>query len=250
MSDWSVAAVGVAVPQTGTAPAQGSAAPEEASVQSRPTGSQTEREDKSKTLAEMMQEAREKAEKRRDSLKLRKNASQYGDAAMTAYARLARARNAGEVDAAAGYARRRISQFQAAVRSDEDNAERIKAAIRQLQKAVGRAGRKKRELRQEDLTRARQRKAQMEKQRRKAAHLGQQLNRSKTMRMIRESGYLREAEIDNRLQAQLAQTRLELREQAQKLAETVGPSLEAAAQSYAAGSVAAPPPAASVDVQA
>ena len=54
------------------------------------------------------------------------------------------------------------------------------------------------------------------------------------MRLIRESGYLRETEIDNRLQAQMAATRMELRAQSQALAEQFGPSMEQVSQEYAA----------------
>lgn len=200
-------------------------------------------------IHEMLQEAREKAQQRRDSLKLRPNPSQYGDAAMTAYSKLARARNQGEVSAAAGYARRQIARCRAALGSDSDNSTRIRAAIRQLQKAVSRAGKKSRELRREDLIRAREKKARLEEKRRKAASLNQELNRRRTQRMIRESGYLREADVDNRQQAQIAKVELELRQQAQDLASTVAPSLEGAVREYAAASEV-PAPAGELDVQA
>lgn len=200
-------------------------------------------------IHEMLQEAREKAQQRRDSLKLRPNPSQYGDAAMTAYSKLARARNQGEVSAAAGYARRQIVRCRAALGSDSDNSTRIRAAIRQLQKAVSRAGKKSRELRREDLIRAREKKARLEEKRRKAASLNQELNRRRTQRMIRESGYLREADVDNRQQAQIAKVELELRQQAQDLASTVAPSLEGAVREYAAASEV-PAPAGELDVQA
>lgn len=190
--------------------------------------------EETQSLHEMLQEAKEKAQERRDSLKLKPSSTQYGDAAMTAYAKLARARNQGEVNAAAGYARRQIARCRAALGSDSDNATRIKGAIRQLQKAVGRAGKKVRELRREDLIRAREKKARLEQQRRKATGLNQELNRRRTQRMIREGGYLREAEIDNRQQAQIAKVELELRQQAQALNATVAPSLESAAREYAA----------------
>lgn len=196
-------------------------------------------------LREKLQEAREKAQERRDSLKLKPNASQYGDAAMTAYAKLARARNQGEVSAAAGYARRQIARCRAALGTDKDNATRIRAAIRQLQKAAGRAGKKSRELRREDLIRAREKRARLEEKRRKAAGLNQELNRRKTLRMIRESGYLREAETDNRQQAQIAKTELELRQQAQALSAAVAPALEGT--EYAAAVAPAPAPEVSIE---
>lgn len=211
----------------------------------------TEDKDDAQYIRDMLEQAREKAQERRDSLKLSQNSAQYGDAAMTAYARLARARNQGQVNAAAGYAQRQIARCKAALRSDSENSDRIKAAIRQLEKAVSRAGKKKRELQREDLVRARQRRAARENQRRKAASLRQELERRKTMRMIRESGYLRETDIDNRQQAQIAATRMELRAQMQALSDSLKPSVDAVAREYAAqtGEIALAP-AAEVDVQA
>ena len=168
---------------------------------------------------------------------------------MTAYAKLARARNQGEINAASGYARRQIARCRAALGSDSDNSTRIKAAIRQLQKAVSRASKKSRELRREDLIRAREKKARLEQQRRKAAGLNQELNRRRTQRMIRENGYLREAEIDNRQQAQIAKVELELRQQAQALSAAVAPSLEGAIREYAAAAES-PAPTGDMNLQA
>ena len=58
------------------------------------------------------------------------------------------------------------------------------------------------------------------------------------MRRLRESGYLREAEIDNRMQAHIAAVDMELREQAQKLESSIQPSMELVAKQYAADSAA------------
>ena len=202
----------------------------------------TQRETKS--VYEMMRDAREKAEARREQLKTPRN-TRYGDAPMIAYARLARARTPGEVTAASGYARRKIAQLQSALRSDPDNKERIQASIRQLQKAVRRAGRKQRDIQREKLTETRRRKAQEEQNRQKAARLRQELARTRALRSIRESGYIREAEMDNRTQEQLSAARLELRTQLQELsASTAGVSTGVAAQQYAAAQavMAAPEP--------
>lgn len=192
----------------------------------------SEREKENTSLYEMIQEAREKAEEQRKRFQLPKSSIRYGDAPIQAYARLAKARNRAEVDAASGYARRCIVQFQAAARRDSDNAERIRAAIRQLQKAVNRAGKKKRELDRERLVDIRRSNSEKEDQRREAQRLRQELRRLKTMRVIRESGYIREAEVDNRLQSQLSATRMELREQAQRLADSV--SVDTAIRQYTA----------------
>lgn len=209
-------------------------------------------EAEAKSLAEMMKEAKERAEEQRERFKLPKN-TRYGDAPMEAYARLARARTQAQAGAAAGYARRKIAQLQSALRQDPDNAARIRAAIGSLQKAVNRANRKKRELQQEAFTEQQRVKAAMRREKQKAQHLRQELNRRKTLRSIRESGYLRECEVENRLQDQLQASRMELQLQMQQLSASFAPSPEMAAQQYlaqAAGGSTGAAPAPSVDIQA
>lgn len=208
-----------------------------------------EQEESQKTLAEMMKEAREQAEKRKEQFKLPQNSQRYGDAAILAYSKLARARSLGEVDAASGYARRQIAQLRAAKRSDSDNAERIQAAINQLQKAVNRAGRKRREISQEKLSARRQARLEKEKRTREAERLRHQLRNRQAMRMLRESGYLREAEIDNRLQDQLQASRMEMRQQMKELSAQTRTAADAAVRQYAAAS-AQPAPAPEISVEA
>ena len=197
-----------------------------------------EKEDASLTICEMMKEAREKADAARDKLNSIKPKPRYGDAPMEAYARLARAKRSSEVNAAAGFARRQIVRLQSAKRTDPDNAKRIQAAINQLQKAVQRAGKKNRELNREKIAQDRQKKLMQEKRTREARRQKQELLRKQAMRRLRESGYLREAEVDNRMQNHIAAVDMELREQAQKLASSIQPSMEAVAQQYAADSAA------------
>ena len=192
-----------------------------------------------KSVYEMMRDAREQAEARREQFKLPKNA-RYGDAPMMAYAKLARARTPGEITAASGYARRRLAQFKTALRTDSDNAAKIKAAINQLQKAVNRGERKKRELDREHLTEVRRKRAAKEDLKEKERRLRQELLRRKSQRIIRESGYMREAEISDRLASQLTATQMELRQQAQDLAAATSASLEAAVQQYAAAAEPVP----------
>ncbi len=197
-----------------------------------------EKEDPSFTIYEMMKEAREKADATRDKFNSIKPKPRYGDAPMEAYARLARARRPAEVNAAAGYARRQIARLRAAKQTDPDNAKRIQAAINQLQKAVQRAGKKNRDLERERVAQARQKKLQQEKRSREARRQKQELLRKQAMRRLRESGYLREAEIDNRMQAHIAAVDMELREQMQKLESSIQPSMELVAKQYAADSAA------------
>ena len=201
------------------------------------------------SLAEMMKEAREKAAEREKQFKLPKNSQRYGDTAIIAYSKLARAKTTGQVDAASGYARRQIAQLRAAKRSDSDNSDRIQAAINQLQKAVTRAGRKKRELNQEKMTAKRQARLEKEKRTREAMRLRQQLRHKQAMRMIRESGYLSEAEIDNRMQDYIAASKQELRLQMEQLSEQIQTSVDAAVRQYAAAS-AEPAPAPELSIQA
>ena len=174
-------------------------------------------EEEGRDLLEMIRDAQEKAEAQREAMKLPKSSTRYGDAPLEAYARLARARSRMEVNAASGYARRRLAQFKTALRTDSDNAAKIKAAINQLQKAVNRGERKKRELDREHLTEVRRKRAAKEDLKEKERRLRQELLRRKSQRIIRESGYMREAEISDRLASQLTATQMELRQQAQDL---------------------------------
>ena len=197
-------------------------------------------EQEGRDLLEMIRDAQEKAEAQREAMKLPKSSTRYGDAPLEAYARLARARSRMEVNAASGYARRRLAQFKTALRTDSDNAAKIKAAINQLQKAVNRGERKKRELDREHLTEVRRKRAAKEDLKEKERRLRQELLRRKSQRIIRESGYMREAEISDRLASQLTATQMELRQQAQDLAAATSASLEAAVQQYAAAAEPVP----------
>ena len=196
------------------------------------------------TLMERMIEAQKKAKEQRDKFRIPKN-TRYGDRAIEAYARLSRARRQSDVSAAASYARRQIAQLKIAKRQDDENAPRIQAAINQLQKAVVRAGKKKRDLNREELTEARRRRAAEKDQTAEAYRLRQELRRRQKLRMIREHGYIREAEIDERHQQQMAATRAEFRSQLENLAGSTGdPAVKAqyAAQMAADGTAAAPTP--------
>ncbi len=214
--------------------------PAPASADRRQEWTPDTRKEQTPSLAEMIRQAREKAQEHAERLKAPKNPARYGDAPMQAYARLRRARNRAEVGAATGYARRQIAQLKTALRQDPENAERIRAAIGQLQKAVARGSKKNRELDRERLLDAKRSRAQKEKKLRRAQCLKQELQSRRVMRVVRESGYLREAEAENRMQSQLAATRMELRAQAQSLAGALEPQIGAAVQQYTAQSAPAP----------
>ena len=82
-----------------------------------------------------------------------------------------------------------------------------------------------------------------------AKRLKHQLRSRQAQRVIRESGYLREAEMDNRIQAQLSAAKLELRQQMQELADKTQTTVDAAVQQYAAAA-AEPAPVPEISVEA
>ena len=236
MKDMSVNGVAAAQQNWSREQQQAEAAPPAEGAGEDLSAALSRQEEEGRDLLEMIRDAQEKAEAQREAMKLPKSSTRYGDAPLEAYARLARARSRMEVNAASGYARRRLAQFKTALRTDSDNAAKIKAAINQLQKAVNRGERKKRELDREHLTEVRRKRAAKEKERR----LRQELVRRRTQRMIRESGYMREAEISDRLATQLTATQMELRQQAQDLSAAASASLEAAVQHYTAAAESVP----------
>ena len=196
--------------------------------------SMQKRDEHTPSLPEMIRDAREKADEQREKFKLAKAAPRYGDAPLEAYARISCARTPSQAGSAAGYARRRLVQLQAAQRSDPDHADQISAAVSQLKKAVGRANKKKLELNREQLSRARMKRMAQENRRREAQRIQRELRKNAAMRAIRESGYFQETEIANRQADQLTATRMELRMQAEQLGATAQKSLDAAVQGYSA----------------
>ena len=240
MKDMSVNGVAAAQQNWSREQQQAEAAPPAEGAGEDLSAALSQQEGEGRDLLEMIRDAQEKAEAQREAMKLPKSSTRYGDAPLEAYARLARARSRMEVSAASGYARRRLAQFKTALRTDSDNAAKIKAAINQLQKAVNRGERKKRELDREHLTEVRRKRAAKEDLKEKERRLRQELLRRKSQRIIRESGYMREAEISDRLASQLTATQMELRQQAQDLAAATSASLEAAVQQYAAAAEPVP----------
>ena len=218
------------------------------------TQSLKKQEESRTTLHEMIQDAKEKANDQREKFKLAKATPRYGDAPLEAYARLNRAKTQSQVSSAAGYARRRLVQLEAAQRSDPDHADQIRAAVSQLKKAVSRANKKKLEISREQLARARQKRMMRENKRREAQRIKQELRQA--MRAVRESGYFRETEVANRQADQLTATKMELRAQAEQLGAAAQTSLDTALQGYsvgvqlAAADVDAPMEAPQVNVQA
>ncbi|MBD5161957.1 MAG: hypothetical protein HDT14_08115 [Oscillibacter sp.] len=245
MKDVSVFSTPLSAPQqerTGEQAADRAAVPPvESRNESAPGSLLSQGQKEQKTLVEMIQGAQEKAEAQREAMNLPKNSTRYGDAPLEAYARLVRAKSRSEVDQVSGYARRRLEQFKSALRTDSENSAKIRAAISQLKKVVNRGEKKKRELDRERLTEVRQKQAAKENRRETERLLRQELLRRRGQRAIRESGYMQEAEISDRMATQLTATQMELRQQAQELSASAPASLESAVQQYAAVSAALVP---------
>lgn len=217
--------------------------------------SMKKQEEHSSSLTEMIQDAKEKADAQREKFKLVKTTPRYGDAPLEAYARISRARTPSQAGSAAGYARRRLSQLEAAQRADPEHADQIKAAANQLRKAVSRANKKKLDLNKEQLSRARMKRMARENRRREEQRIRQELRKNAAMRAIKESGYFKETEISNRQADALTATKMELRAQAEKLGISAQATVDAAVQGYSASvqtaeAVEAPVAAPQVDVQA
>lgn len=214
-----------------------------------------ENRDHAGSLAEMLRDAREKADAHREKLERAKPTPRYGDVPMEAYGRISRARTPAQAGSAAGFARGRLAQLERAIRSDPEHADQIRAAISQTKKAVGRANKKKLELTREQLTQARMKRMAREERRREAQRLRQELRKSQTMRAIRESGYFTETDIANRQAGQTAAAKAELNAQAERLGITAHKAIDAAVQGYSsavetAQIADAPVSAPQVDVQA
>lgn len=153
-----------------------------------------------KSIAEAMQEAREQAAEAAEKYKVRIPV-RYGDFPMEAYARLGRARTKADASAAAGYARRTLCRLRAALRQDPEAAGSIRCAMRQLEKVALRANRKKMDMDREHLLQLRARRAAEEARRRESARLHTELQRRRTVRIIRESGYFHETAVAMGFQA-------------------------------------------------
>lgn len=246
MGDMAVRGAGAVVEQnlaqrTGERRGSGVQKPDRAAAEAKPEDRDLwcapVEEEKGQSLVEMMAQAKERAEQRRKVFQVKTN-PRYGDACLEAYARLARARTQADVNAAAGYARRRIVQLKAALRQDGDHADKIRAAIGQLQKAVVRAGRKRNDLNREALAERRREKVEEEARQREAQRQRVELQRSRALRAIRERGYLQEAAIQNRLVGQMALAREQFQLPAQESACAASTSA-AAAGGYAAATAPA-----------
>ncbi len=173
------------------------------------TGNSAGRHSETVPLPEMIRQSREQVQQHTRKFCF-KSSTRYGDIPLEAYARLARARSRGQVGAAAGYARRQIYRLRSAVRSDPERAGEIRTAMRQLERAVLHAARKRRDLEREESMEHIRRRAEQEDRRREALRLQSELQRKKTARCIRERGYPYQAAAEQYLRARLEGERQDL----------------------------------------
>ncbi len=139
-----------------------------------------------KTLVEWMQEAKEKAEKLRESFQVKVNSSIYSQPAQI-YSRLARAKTVQNVKGVMYTARNKIYQLKLAMNTaDKEDRDKIRAVLSQLQGTIGRARRKASSLEQEAFQQKRQKRAEQEKQIRKARRLAYTIKKQKTARVSKE----------------------------------------------------------------
>lgn len=178
-------------------PQEGQADPAQDSFSSRLKDQLERSHQETDQLLEGLKQAREEVEKHREALKKLKTPVNCGDATMTAYSKLARARSKADVNAAAGYARRQILRLTAALHTSDGQTQEIRAAISQLKKAVGRAGKKRMDLDREALMAKQRKAAAQRRQARKAASLQHELAKKRLSRTFRENAYLHEASISN-----------------------------------------------------
>lgn len=139
-----------------------------------------------KTLVEWMQEAKEKAEKLKEAFQVKVNSSIYNQPAEI-YSRLARAKTVQNVKSVMYTARNKIYQLKLAMgTADNEDREKIRAVLSQLQGTIGKARRKASSLQEEALLQKRQKRAEQEKQMRKARRLAYTIKKQKTSRVSKE----------------------------------------------------------------
>ncbi len=110
------------------------------------------------------------------------------------YSKLARARSIPEVKSVVSTARYKVSKLKAMLRNCEDNEKsKIKAAIRQLEKAITRSYRKVRDLSQENNLSHEKAAAEINDNKKLAEHKKNELLRRRAIRHIRERAQMDEA---------------------------------------------------------
>lgn len=214
-----------------------------AQEKTQPSFSLAEKTQPQKTLSDWMKEAKEKAEKLRESMRVKVNASMYQQPAQI-YSRLAQAKTVQNVNHVVYTARNRIHQLKRSMSSaDDKDREKIRAVISQLEGSIARARRKTSSLREEELLKRRQKRAEQEHRTQRAKGLEYTLQRRKTARAAGEYAQVSNSAVWGLMMAEQARRRqIEEYRGAQQAAAAVGaaPTMPSAATVAGAGAAAAP----------
>lgn len=143
-----------------------------------------------KSLAEMMEEARQKAEELRKKFQITVDKSAYNAPSET-YTKLAKARTVVNVKGVIADAERRIYNLKLALSlGPEEDRSKVRAALAQMERAVGRAQGKIKDLEGEEDLRLQQKKAEKQQQERHAEQLKMERERRQKLRHVREYGQI------------------------------------------------------------
>ncbi len=135
----------------------------------------------------------QQGEELKNKFKTMKKNSSF-NAPIEVYSKLSRAKSKPEVMNVVSTARANISKLKTMLRDCEDNEKmKIKAMIKQLEKAITRSYRKIRDLSNEESLSQEKRSAEIKEKKRLAAHKNDELNRRRAIRRIRERAQIDEA---------------------------------------------------------
>lgn len=144
-------------------------------------------------IFDTMKKMQEQVDELRNKFKIIK-ANSALSAPIDIYSKLARARSIPEVKSVVSTARYKISKLKAMLRDCEDNEKnKIKAAMRQLEKAITRSYRKVRDLSQESNLSHEKTTAEIKDNKKLAEHKRNELYRRRAIRHIRERAQMDEA---------------------------------------------------------
>jgi len=145
------------------------------------------------SLLESMKKMQEQVDEIKNKFKVMNTNSAF-NAPIDIYSKLARARSIPEVKSVVSTARFKISKLKSMLRDCEDGEKsKIKAAIRQLEKAITRSYRKVRDLSQEKNLAQEKTTAEINEKKKLAEHKNNELHRRRAIRYIRERAQMDEA---------------------------------------------------------
>lgn len=144
-------------------------------------------------LLDPIKEVEKQGEELKRKLKTMKKSSNF-KIPMDVYSKLANARNKSEVMSVVSIARSNIAKLRNLLRDNSESEKiKIRATIRQLEKAITRSYRKIKDLSNEENLSSERKKAKIKEKERLAQHKNEELNRRRAIRRIREKAQIDEA---------------------------------------------------------